>query len=74
MNELRVRCKNLVLWSSCSLKTRELFSVCIFFEESVFIFHFLNDKTHNYDKQNIIVNFITQKFEKINHSAQFVYF
>ena len=29
--------------------------VCLFF-------NFLNNKTHNYDKQNIIVNFIIQKF------------
>ena len=31
------------------------------FEESVFIFHFLNDKIYNHVKQNIIVNFIIQK-------------
>jgi hypothetical protein len=30
----------------------------------VFIFQFLNDKIHNYVKQNIIVNFIIQIFEK----------
>ena len=33
------------------------------FEESVFIFQFLNDKIHNYVKQNIIVNFIIQKLK-----------
>ena len=42
--------------SSRSVKMRDssAFSVCIFFEESVFIFQFLNDKMHNYVKQNII--------------------
>ena len=33
------------------------------FEESVFIFQFLNDNIHNYVKQNIIVNFIIQKLK-----------
>ena len=33
------------------------------FEESVFIFQFLNDKMHNYVKQNIIVYFIIQKLK-----------
>ena len=39
------------------------FSVCMLFEESVFIFQFLNDKMHNYVKQNIIINFIIQKLK-----------
>ena len=34
------------------------------FEESVLIFQFLNDKIHNYVKQNIIVSFIIQKLKK----------
>ena len=60
--------KYLVFVSSHSLKTRE-FSFAQFgnflrlFEESVFIFQFLNDKIHNYVKQNIIVNFIIQKLK-----------
>jgi hypothetical protein len=60
--------KYLVFVSSRSLKTREL-SFAQFgnflrlFEESVFIFQFLNDKIHNYVKQNIIVNFIIQKLK-----------
>ena len=51
-----------------SLKTREL-SFAQFgnflrlLEESVFIFQFLNDKIHNYVKQNIIVNFSIQKLK-----------
>ena len=39
------------------------FSVCIIFEESVFIFQFLNDKMHKCIKQNIIVHFIIQKLK-----------
>jgi hypothetical protein len=64
--------KYLVFVSSRSLKTREL-SFALFgnflrlFEESVFVFQFLNDKIHNYVKQNIIVNFIIQKL-KNKHS------
>ena len=33
------------------------------FEESVFIFQFLNDKMYNYVKHNITVNFIIQKLK-----------
>jgi hypothetical protein len=64
--------KYLVFVSSRSLKTREL-RFALFgnflrlFEESVFVFQFLNDKIHNYVKQNIIVNFIIQKL-KNKHS------
>jgi hypothetical protein len=29
----------------------------------VFIFQFVNDKIHNYGKQNLIVNFIIQKLK-----------
>ena len=48
--------KYLLFFSSRSVKMRDssAFSVCIFLEESVFIFHFLNDKMHNNVKQNII--------------------
>ena len=55
--------KYLVFLSSLSVKTRDssAFSVCIFFEESVFIFQFLNDKMHSYVKQNIIYD---SKIEK----------
>ena len=38
-------------------------SVCILFEESVFIFQFLNDEIHNYVKQSIIENFIIEKLK-----------
>ena len=56
-------CTNLRRWGAKYLvfvKTRELSfcSVCILYEESVFIFQFLNDKIHNHVKQNIIVNSI----------------
>ena len=34
------------------------FSVCMLFEESVFIFQFLNDKTHNYVLFNTFMHFI----------------
>jgi hypothetical protein len=60
--------KYLVFVSSRSVKMRE-FSFAQFgnflrlFEESVFIFQFLNDKMHNYVKQNITVNFIIQKLK-----------
>ena len=36
-------------------------SVCIFFEESVFIFQFLDDEIHSYDLFDIIVH---SKIEK----------
>ena len=39
------------------------FSVCIIFEESVFIFQFLNDKMHNYVLFNAFVHFIIQKLK-----------
>ena len=39
------------------------FSVCIIFEESVFIFQFLNDKMHNYVLFNTFVHFIIQKLK-----------
>ena len=55
--------KYLVFVSSPSVKMRE-FSFLIFFipfDETLFIFQFLNDKMHKYVKQNIIVNFIIEK-------------
>ena len=57
--------KYLVFVSSRSVKMRDssTFSVCILFEESVFIFQFLNDKMHNYVKQNINVQSIIQKLK-----------
>ena len=39
------------------------FSVCMLFEESVFIFQFLNNKMHKCGKRNIIVHFIIQKLK-----------
>ena len=39
------------------------FSVCIIFEESVFIFQFLNDKMHNYVLFNAFVRFIIRKLK-----------
>ena len=46
--------KYLTFLSSRSVKMRDssAFSVCLFFEESVFIFQFLNDEMHNYVKHN----------------------
>ena len=55
--------KYLVFVSSRFVKTRELCTVCILFEESVFIFQFLYEQIHNYFKQNIIVNFIIKKLK-----------
>ena len=40
-----------------------VFSVCIHFEESVFIFQFFNDKIHNYVLFAIIVHFNIQKLK-----------
>ena len=37
------------------------------------IFQFLNDKIHNYVKQNIIVDFIIQKVKKHTQFSQKVY-
>ena len=70
------RCKIFSFFSSRSLKMREnilvLLSwfclVCVFFEGSVFVFQFLNDKIHNYVKKNIIVHFILQKL-KSKHTS-----
>ena len=36
------------LLSFCQIREFSALSVCIFFEESVLIFQFLNDKMHNY--------------------------
>ena len=56
--------KYLVFVSSCSVKMRDLaFSVWILFEESVFIFQFLNNKMHKCVKQNLIVHSIIQKLK-----------
>ena len=53
--------KYLVFVSSRSVKLRG-FSF-LSFEESVFIFHFLNNEMHKCDKKKIIVNFIIQKLK-----------
>ena len=49
--------KFLVFLSSRFVKLRDssAFSVCIFFEENVFIFQFLNDEIHSYVLFDIIV-------------------
>ena len=44
-------------------KDSSAFSVCILFEENVFLFQFLNDEMHDYVKKNIIVHFIIQKLK-----------
>ena len=57
--------KYLVFVSSRSFKMRELsFAQFAYFLGQVFIFQFLNDKIHNYVKQNITVNFIIKKLKK----------
>ena len=48
--------------SSLAEKFLNFLSLYIF-EESVFIFQFLDDKMHNYVKHNITVNFIIQKLK-----------
>ena len=58
--------KKLKKLSSLSERT-QLSQFFILFEESVFNFQYLNDKMHNYVKQNIIVHFIIQKL-KIKHT------
>ena len=57
--------KYLVFVSSRSVKMRELsFAQFVDFLMKVFLFfNFLNEKNHNYVKQNIIVNFIIQKLK-----------
>ena len=59
--------KYLVFLSSRSVQMRDssAFSVCTFFEESVFIFQFLNDKIHTYGLFNTFVHFLF-KNRKIN--------
>ena len=63
VSNIKSRCKicGFCLLSFCQNKRTQLCSVCILFEESVFIFQFLNDKTYNYVLFNIIVGFIIQK-------------
>ena len=57
--------KKCINWESWGTSRQEnlAFSVCILFKECVFIFQYLNDKMHNYVKQNIIVHFIIQKLK-----------
>ena len=52
-------------WESWGTSWQEnlAFSVCILFEENVFIFQFLNDKIHSYVLFDIIVHFIIQKLK-----------
>ena len=45
---LRWEISGFSLLSFCQISHFSAFSFCIFFEESVFIFQFLNDKIHNY--------------------------
>ena len=45
------------------MRDSSAFSVCIIFEESVFIFQFLNNKMHNYALFDVIVHFIIQKLK-----------
>ena len=45
------------------------FSVCMLFEESVFICQLLNDKMHKYVKQNITRNF---NIKKLNNKHTFL--
>ena len=60
----QIGAKYLVFVSSCSDKMREFISyACILLEESEFIFQFLNDKMHNYVKQNLTTNFNIQKLK-----------
>ena len=42
------------------------FSVCMLFEESVFIFQYLNNEMHKCVKKNIIVHFIIKKLKNIH--------
>ena len=51
------------LFSFCQNETFFSFLSLDIFDESVFIFQFLNDKMHNYVKQNILVYFIIQKLK-----------
>ena len=53
--------KYLVFVSSRPVKMRGFSSLS--FEESVFILQFLNDKMHNYVKQNITKSFIIKKLK-----------
>ena len=57
--------KHLVFVSSRSVYMRasSAFSVCILFEEGVFIFQFLNNKIHSCVLFDIILHFIFQKLK-----------
>ena len=50
-------------WSQSEKLSEIIISACILFEESVFIFQFLNDEIHSYVLFDIIVNFIIQKLK-----------
>ena len=62
----------MVFVPSHSVKMRELsFAQFVdFFGKECLIFWFLNDKIHNYVKQNIIVNFIIQKLKNKHTSLK----
>ena len=45
------------------LRGSSAFSVCILFEDNVFIFQFLNDKMYSYVVFDIIVHFIIKKLK-----------
>ena len=45
-------------WYKILFLDQPVCSVCIFFEESVFTFQFLNEKIQNFVNKNMIVNFI----------------
>ena len=66
------RVGNICFFSPLVLSNERILSFLSFilFEESVFIFQFLNDKMHR--KQNMTVNFIIQKL-KINKFSSKIY-
>ena len=70
-----------LLWSALVLTSLgwEIFGVCVLlfcqneriYFLSVFIFQFLNNKMHNYVKQNVTVHFIIQKVYKLRKLRKF---
>ena len=62
--------KYLAFISTCSVKTRELsFAQFVYFLRKVrLFFYLLNDKIHNYNLFEIIVNLITQKLKNKDQS------
>ena len=63
LDTLRWEISGFCLLSFCQNERFLSFLSLYIFEESAFVFQFLNDKMHNYVKHNLTLNFIIQKLK-----------